>query len=141
MKRLLIAAVTLGLAAAACSNSSGNLSTTPTPSAVISSAAGAVNQAVCAAQAKAMEVVNQVQSGAASSKADLVTKLGDVQSSLETQAANLDASGQSTVATGVRNLASAVEQLKTAIQDQSARDIVEAAAKVGTSIASLPACS
>jgi chemotaxis protein histidine kinase CheA len=141
MKGLLIATGILGLAAAGCSNGSGNLSTTPSPSAVISSAATTANQAVCAAQQQATQIVSQVRSEAVSSQSDLVAKLGELQSSLETQASNLDAAGQTTVATTLRSLADAVGQLKTAVQDQSTQDIVEAAAKVGSMIAALPACA
>src|SRR4029453_18493126 len=114
--------------------------TTPTPSAVISSAASAANQAICEAQTKALEVVGQVQSGQVSAISDATTKLGEIQGTLDTQASNLESQGQDALAATVRTLANAVDQLKTAVENRSTGAIVSAATKVGTAVASLPAC-
>jgi hypothetical protein len=140
MKRALLVCSIVAVAAGACSNDNGSISGTPTPSAVISSAASAANRALCSAQDTALEVVAQAQSGAVTSQTDVDAKLTELQGTLEQQAANLDAQGQATLATSVRGLAGAVVQLKTAIEGQDAAAIVSAATKVGSLIASLPAC-
>jgi hypothetical protein len=140
MKRALIVTSLLALAAGACSDDGGSVTSTPTPSAVISSAAAVANQALCNAQATALMIVGEAQSGAISSQSDVDAKLSQLQSTLGQQAADLDAQGQATLATSVRNLADAVGQLKTAIDGQDASAMVSAAAKVGSIIASLPAC-
>jgi hypothetical protein len=140
MKRTLIVSSLFALAAGACSNDGGSVTGTPTPSAVISSAAAAANQALCNAQATALTIVGEAQSGAISSQSDVDAKLTQLQSTLAQQATDLDAQGQATLASSVRNLADAVAQLKTAIDGQNASAIVSAAAKMGSIIASLPAC-
>jgi hypothetical protein len=140
MKRVLIVAGILAVAAGACSNDGGSVQTTPTPSAVISSVASAANEALCNAQSTALQIVSQAQSGAVTSKSDADAKLTELQTTLDEQATMLDSQDQATLATTVRSLADAVSQLKAAIDGQNTTDMVSAAAKVGSIIASLPAC-
>jgi hypothetical protein len=141
MKRAIMTIGLLAIFATACSSNSGTVNTTPTPSAVISSAASAANQAICDAQTKAMQIVGQVESGQLTSISDATTKLGELQAALDTQASNLDSQGQPSLAANVRAVADAVGLLKTAVQSQSTSSMVSAATKVGTAIASLPACT
>jgi hypothetical protein len=140
MKRTIIAVGLIAIFAAACSSNTGAVNTTPTPSAVISSAASVVNQAICDAQTKALQFVSQVQSGQVPPMTDATATLGEIQGTLDTQASNLESQGQDALAATVRILANAVGQLKTAVENQSTATMISAATKVGTAIASLPAC-
>jgi hypothetical protein len=138
IKPVLIVAGIIAFVAGACSNDNASLSVTPTPSAVISSAASVANQAVCEAQDQVSQILSQVQAGTITSQADSV--VSQVQSTLDQEATTLDSQGNAGLATDVRNLSGALGTLKSAIDSQDATTIATAAGQVVAALSQLPIC-
>ena len=129
MKRSLIVAGILALTAGECSNDSATVSGTPTPGAVISSAALRVaSQVVCEAQGQVSQILSQVQAGTITSQAG--TALSQVQSTLDQEATTLETQGNARLATAVRSLSSALGSLKSAIDSQDTSTIATSAGLV-----------
>lgn len=122
----------LAVSLVACSNSG----TTTAPSSVQQT----VQQAVCDAQAKVLDVAGKVQASSLQSKADLVAQLQQLQTQLNSQADTLASNGQSAAARQVRNVADGVGQLATAVNGTDPAAVVAAAARVADAIRQVPGC-
>lgn len=136
--------VMAGLAFAACGPISST-TTQPTSASVgatLASPASAVaTRAVCDAERRVLHIVNQATAKALTSAGDLVTRIGKVQSTLQTTADQLREDGQTETADRITELADAVGAFKQAVAERSTAAIIAAAAKIGPAVQRVAVCT
>ena len=149
LKKMTLALVALPLAAAACSNGSngpavGSNVTVPSPSAVassISSGLAVAQQAFCGNVDEIQSTIAQLQASPATDTIqDAATSLASVATSLERNAQQLDAAGQTQLANLARNTATALQQLSVTISQNASNATAwqGALGLVGTILGQLP---
>jgi hypothetical protein len=138
------AVVMAALAFAACGPISST-TTEPTVSsagATVTSPPGAdATRAVCDAERRVLHIVNQATAKALTSAGHLVTRIGRVQSTLQTTADQFRADGQTDTADRITELADAVGAFKQAVAERSTAAIIAAAAKIGPAVKRVAVCT
>jgi hypothetical protein len=96
---------------------------------------------VCDAERRVLHIVNQATAKALTSAGDLVTRIGKVQSTLQTTADQLREDGQTETADRITELADAVGAFKQAVAERSTAAIIAAAAKIGPAVQRVAVCT
>jgi hypothetical protein len=142
MNRAFGVLVVVAIAAMACGDSDGDLGATGVPTAVptaVPTVTGAP-EAVCEAQERVLELAGQLQAGSVETQEDVTAELGELQGRLESEADQLESSGQQEAADQVRSAAGALEDLQDAVASQDPTQLASAVANLADAAEQIALC-